>query len=177
MSNKPGVDLRRLPGVLLRTWPAQTLAVLALVMGLFAMHGLASSHAGMSASMPAEAMSDPASAAGASTGGRLGVMNEGAARLATSVALVKRLPQTPTHEAVPLRRQIAPLTATDGAVQHGMGVVCLAVLTTALALLTLHRNVAVRWAAAPSLAASGVLRIAALPRPPPDLHRLCVSRT
>lgn len=177
MSNEPAVAPRRLSGVLLRAWPAQTLAVLALVTGLFAMHGLASSHAGMSSAMPAEILSDPASAHGAGASGRPGVLNELAARTATSIARVERPPQRPIHEAVPVRGQITPSHAADGALQDGMGVVCLAVLTAALALLVVHRKLALHWAAPPSLAASTSLRLAAPARPPPDLHRLCVLRT
>lgn len=171
MGDEQPAAARPAAGVRLRTWPARTLAVLALLAGLFAMHGLAGAHAGMSPLMPAEAMSDTASDA-ANTG--TGMMLEEAPRTATSAALVT---QTSRHEAAPLTRLSAPGTATDGAGQHSMGAVCLAVLTAALLLLVLHRQGTLRWATTPTRAALALLHVPALPRPPPDLQRLCISRT
>ncbi len=112
------------------------LSVLALLLGLFAMHGLASAHADL--------------APMASHGSLAPVSPEGLMQAATD-----HVPAPP-----------------------GMGLLCLAVLTAGgLGLLGLLRVSRGTPAPRPPDRAAVQRQAIPVPRPPPDLFRLCVSRT
>lgn len=142
------------------TWQVRTVAVFALLLGLVAMHGLASSHRAMTASHATVVEAGEATRA-----------LQGAVASASSMTDGMRTAVSPPGAAT-------ALLSSGREAGGSMGGLCLAILS-AVGLALLVVAMSVRRPGRPTGRCARMRRVldAALPRPAPDLHRLCISRT
>ena len=152
-----------------RAAPARLLALLAVLVGLLAMHGLASSH------------HSPASAAGRPSGP--------AERHVAAAVQAPDVPLAPARhgEAAGSSAQqpTGPLAVPSGSscatdCVPGLVALCVAVLATAVVVATavLLRDRARHWGSRPALGTARAPTAARFDLPPPDpVRELCVSRT
>ena len=161
-----------------RVAPARLLALLAVLVGLLAMHGLASTH--HSAATAAERPAGPAERHFAAA-----VVN----RHSAATVQAHDVPHAPAHHGAaaagsPAQQPTGPRAAPSGPACDtdcvtGLVALCVAVLAVAViatAVLLSHR--ARPWGSRPALGTARAPTAARLDPPPPDpVRELCVSRT